>query len=77
MSRVQATERARAAARASLRARTSWRSFGSKTASRPGAAGDDLAAVDLDLDLAVDHDDVGALVHLMVLELLAGGELTA
>ena len=35
----------------------------------------DAAAVRVDLDLAVDHDEVRALVHLVVLEALAGGQV--
>ena len=54
-------------------ARTSWRSCGSKTAAKPGPPRTALARVDL--DLAVDHDQVRALVHLVVLQRLAGGQL--
>ena len=56
--------------RASLVALTAWRSCGSKTAAKPGAA-----RRPAEVDLAVDHDDVGALVHLVLLQLLAGGQV--
>ncbi len=39
-----------------------------------GPAADRVAAVAPDLDLAVDHDDVRALVHLVLLEPLAGAQ---
>src|SRR5215210_1404491 len=42
---------------------------------QPGPPGDALTVVALDLDLAVDHDQVGALVDLMVLQLLAGRQV--
>src|SRR3954469_11788818 len=38
-------------------------------------AGHGVAVALRDLDLARDDDEVGALVHLVVLELLAGGEV--
>ena len=38
----------------------------------PGAGGDRLAGAAADVDLAVDDDEVGALVDLVVLKELAG-----
>src|SRR5215217_5142844 len=40
-----------------------------------GPAGHGVAVALRDLHLARDHDEVGALVHLMILELLAGREV--
>ena len=56
--------------RASVVALTAWRSLGSNTAAAPAPP-----VVPAELDLAVDHHDVGALVHLVLLQLLPGGEV--
>ena len=50
---------------------TSWRSLGSKTARRPGASRDPIATRIGDLDRPADHQQPGALVHLMFGEALA------
>ena len=60
--------------RASDVARTSWRSAGAKIVKKPGPGGHGALVV-ADLDLALDDDEVGALVDLVVLELIAGGQI--
>ena len=57
--------------RESSTAWTSWRSFGSKIASSPGPPAARLAVRRVELDVPVDHQQPGALVHLVLLELLA------
>ena len=54
---------------------TSWRSFGSKTASSPGPPATAIAAGLGDLDRPADHQQPGALVDLMLREALARAEV--
>ena len=56
--------------RASLVALTAWRSWDRRPRQCPAPP-----RLPAELDLAVDHDDVGALVHLVLLQLLAGRQV--